>query len=494
MNQNNTPDLTIALTFEEIPVLISAMLSVVTNRRGRISNWWMTPEHFEKVGQTPLWNAFKAATDHMPHSLTDYQKLRFLQEGAYPVFPSCYCGQPVGWLDGKPSEYCSASCAKHSPTKARRISQWHAKADQSAIDRKRQQTMRERYGVAYNSQREGHGKSHLSELASCLLDREWLEREYVEKGRTAVEIAAPLNVHYGTVLYHARQHGFDIRRGSNASLMESSLHGWMVENGVVVERHNRSVLEGLEIDLFVPSHNLGIELNGLYFHGDNFKDRNYHLSKWKKAREKGVDLLFFNEWQFKNKTPIVHSMIASRCGLNRRVFARQCVVREVDIATTRAFTSENHIQGDCGASVRIGLYHGETLLSLMTFGKPRFASGIDWELIRSCTRSGVTVVGGVSKLIAAFRKEHWGTILSYVDAMHGNGNSLIKAGFSWVGHSAPGYVWTDGTGIIPRYKTQHKNLIKWLDGYDPSLSETENMQRAGYQRYWDCGQLKFVLE
>ena len=34
-----------------------------------------------------------------------------------------------------------------------------------------------------------------------------------------------------------------------------------------------------ELDIFIPEHNLAIEINGIYRHSDKFKDEKYHINK-----------------------------------------------------------------------------------------------------------------------------------------------------------------------------------------------------------------------
>jgi hypothetical protein len=42
-----------------------------------------------------------------------------------------------------------------------------------------------------------------------------------------------------------------------------------------IERHNKTILDGKEVDIFIPEYNLAIEFDGLYWHAidqeDDFK-------------------------------------------------------------------------------------------------------------------------------------------------------------------------------------------------------------------------------
>ena len=71
-------------------------------------------------------------------------------------------------------------------------------------------------------------------------------------------------------------------------------------NGTV-EKHNRSLLEGQEVDIYLPELNIAIEYNGLYYHSTKFKDKLYHQNKTIKLIEKGIFLIsiFEDMWILK---------------------------------------------------------------------------------------------------------------------------------------------------------------------------------------------------
>jgi hypothetical protein len=61
---------------------------------------------------------------------------------------------------------------------------------------------------------------------------------------------------------------------------------------------NSWILEEKEIDIYLPNLKLGFEFNGIYWHSQKFKDKNYHLDKLKLANSKGIKLYFIweDEW------------------------------------------------------------------------------------------------------------------------------------------------------------------------------------------------------
>ena len=64
--------------------------------------------------------------------------------------------------------------------------------------------------------------------------------------------------------------------------------GLVGEENVVVRARN--VIDNYEIDIYVPSKQIGIEYNGLYWHSEgNGKDKWYHLNKLLACNQKGIN-------------------------------------------------------------------------------------------------------------------------------------------------------------------------------------------------------------
>jgi hypothetical protein len=211
--------------------------------------------------------------------------------------------------------------------------------------------------------------------------------------------------------------------------------------------------------------------------------------------EVGPIYIFEDEWMFKQK--IVKSRLLSMVGKAKRVFARNCKIREVNDLEANSFCEHNHIQGSVSSSIRLGLYFNEEIVAIMTFGKPRFNKKYDWELLRYCTKLGTTVVGGASKLLTHFNKikKDQETIITYADRRWSKGNLYRVLGFEELTPSTPGYFYIDQQKKkrINRVSAQKHKLLSLLgDKFDPSLTEFENMKRAGFDRVYDCGNLVFV--
>jgi hypothetical protein len=260
--------------------------------------------------------------------------------------------------------------------------------------------------------------------------------------------------------------------------------------------NDRKLIAPYEIDILISDHRLAIEFNGFFWHSDSSKGNNYHLMKTTACADNGVKLIhiFEDEWVYKKE--IVKSRLSYLLNRSKRLFARKCEVREVSPSDATKFLDRCHLQGRCRSSERYGLFYNGELVALMTFGKPRFNKNYEWELLRYCSLPFTNIVGGASKLLSAFRKVHAEPLITYADRRWSDGHLYKSLGFDLVGTSKPSYFYVkSGSDLrINRATAQKHNLAQLLGSeFDVSLSESQNMKTAGYDRIFDCGNFVFEM-
>ena len=284
--------------------------------------------------------------------------------------------------------------------------------------------------------------------------------------------------------------------GYQISKQEQDYADYLIEllGSEKVEQSNRTILNGKELDIYLPNHKLAIEYNGLYWHSsgkmeDDMVKRKQHLEKTELCAKQGIELLHINEG---DNVDLWKQVIKNKLSLNKRIYARKTSIRLISNAESNAFLEHNHLQGKCAASIRYGLYYKNKLLSVMTFSKARY-SDADWELIRFCTKGGYTVVGGASKLLKMFKTHHEGVIISYANKRWSNGNLYEKLGFTFLHDSEPCYWYIKDNKLWHRSRFMKHKLKKELADFDPKLSEVENMYNNKFRRIWDCGNKVYKL-
>ena len=279
-----------------------------------------------------------------------------------------------------------------------------------------------------------------------------------------------------------------------SSIKEKELKEFIISiygnNDILI--NDRIVLDGIELDIFIPSKRIAFEFNGLYWHSDKFKDKFYHQNKTNKCKEIGIDLLHIWEDDWINKKDILKSIISNRLGnINKKINARDCKINILSNKDSILFLDENHIQGGVNSNICISLEHDNEIVSLMTFGKRYLNKKSQFELLRFCNKKGYNIIGGASKLFKYFLNNYnYDIILSYSDNSIFKGNLYEKLGFLNDGQTSLNYYWTDLNKRYHRFNFNKKRLIKM--GYDKLKTEEEIMKELGYFKIWSCGQTRWV--
>jgi len=488
--------------------------NVVFDSRGNISPVKFRKEYFIKQNKQPLWDWFEEQ-QQIFEGYSNREILLLISNG-YTISPKCIvCGNTakIQVYSGKSNfsvDYCSLECSHKSNKRKIKISETkknYTKERLDEIEEKRKRTNLEKYGVEYQSKRqevkeiisEKLSKHQIGAKRNNLLDRDWLNEEYNVKKRTALDIADEVEVYYGTVIEYCKKHGFKIRRSSNNSLPQKKIYEFIcsIYDGEVLY-NDWDILGNLELDIYIPELKIAIEHNGLPSHSanpDTKKNKTRHLEKTKRCEELGINLLHIRGDQWINKKNIVKSMIQNKLGLtNNKIYARKCEIKTLSIKEARDFFNETHIQGYCGSSIKLGLFYNGELVSAILCSKPRYNRQYVWELIRFSNKLNTSVIGGFSKLLKHFRKNHQGRMISYCDRSRSQGNVYRKNGFSLILESESGYYWTDNHTVYHRTNFQKHKLENKLKSFDPLLTEKINMFNNGYRIIYDCGELVFGME
>lgn len=265
-----------------------------------------------------------------------------------------------------------------------------------------------------------------------------------------------------------------------------------------IELNNKNTIKPYEIDIYLPDLKIGFEFNGVFWHSDKFKSKDYHLKKYKKSTENNIRLYTIWEDDWTIKREICESFILNKLGKSIKIMARKTTIKEVDYNTSKEFLDISHLQGDCKSSKRIGLYYENNLVSLMTFSKLRLplngknTDKDSWELTRFCNKKGFSITGGASKLLKYFINNYNPVeIQTYSDNLISDGKLYEKLGFDYKWMSDPGY-WYVVNGIRShRFNWRKSKLIKL--GHNSNKTGEEIMAELGYWKIYNAGNKKWIL-
>jgi len=375
------------------------------------------------------------------------------------------------------------------------------------IKTKKSTTMLEKFGVEYNSQRVEIKKKLSQKLTlynekknTIRHEKHWKEKleklnlQFISKEfGSIIEIKCPLEEH--TFRIHKTTFNDRLKNstpictvcnpvGDTQSFKERELYDFI--KSLYSKDIVQSYRDGLELDIYLPDLKIGFEFNGLFWHSDKFRDKNYHLNKLNLFRDKGIRVINIWEDDWIYKKSIIHGQIKNILGISQKIFARSCQVREIDdIDIIREFLNKNHIQGFIGSKIKLGLYHSDKLVSIMLFdqfeGRLKM-SDYEWNLSRFCNLSDFTVVGGASKLLKYFiTKYKPNRIISYSDNSWSTGGLYEKLGFSKAHETIPDYKY-----VVSDKRIHKSSFRKSKTGLSESL--------LTYDKIWDCGKTKWELK
>ena len=381
-------------------------------------------------------------------------------------------------------------------------------------------TMLSKYGVEYNSQLESNKNKKQQKYTDILLTKDPFIIE-ISDGCIIRKCSEPDCNLCKEKIYSIPRYLHNSRLNHNQTLCTIKNPIGLIGKNTVIENYIQRILENYnieyesnirsllnnrkEIDIYIPSKNIAIECNGIYWHNSSHKPKSYHMDKTKTCNNKCIKLLHIWEDWIVNKSQIVESILLNKLGLiNNSIYARKCIIKEIDSKICNEFLDKNHIQGRSASSVRLGLYYNDELVSLMTFSPPRINMGgknhkQQWELVRFCNKLNTRVVGGASKLLKYFIKTYYPTsIVSFSMNDISDGNLYKQLGFKTDGIITHSY-WYIEPGTLKRYHRSSftkQQIVKrgWKDKVDNTWTEVEAMEEQGYFKIYDSGQMKWILE
>ena len=324
---------------------------------------------------------------------------------------------------------------------------------------------------------------------------------------TIQELTKYTGVNDSTVGCYIHVHKCEDLIQEKVSVMEQEVIDFLISISpdIEISHCDRSIITPYEIDIYLPQYKLGIECNPTATHNAdvNVFDRSatplspsYHQMKTNICESKGVRLIHVFGYEWKHNREVIESILQNALSKNsKKIYARRCIVKEVNSSTASNFLTVNHRQGKVGSSIRLGLFYNDELVSLMTFGKLRNTiggSGEGYELLRFCSCKYTNVVGGASKLFRHFVSNYQPKLIrSFSDRAHTSGRLYQVLGFNEVSRSTAGYCWVNEhtDKAYHRVNAQKQNIKKFLgdDSIDLSKSEREIMTEHGFVRVYDSG-------
>lgn len=257
--------------------------------------------------------------------------------------------------------------------------------------------------------------------------------------------------------------------------------------------NDREHLDGLELDIFVPSKSFGIECNGLYWHSELAgRFRSEHCERKRLAAlRRGTMVFFVFEDEWRRKRQIVESMIRHRLGASpRRLHARKLAVSRCSPSDVSAFIDSNHIDGNvrCSHAVKLTTQSGEIVAACTLRTAHHGSIAGSFEVARMCFAMGTHIAGGVSKLIHESRKIALelsaDRLVSYAD--NRLGGACYVTCMQPESTTVNRFWWTDGAKRYDRFSIRADSAA--------GITEKQAAENAGVSRIYCCSNTRYSVK
>jgi len=226
----------------------------------------------------------------------------------------------------------------------------------------------------------------------------------------------------------------------------------------------------------------------------------HHFDRWKLVKDNGYTLISVFD-NMDNKK--VLNIIRSKIGKNEiKIGARECKIKEIPQKECNLFLDEYHIQSKAtGQKHCISLYYNNELVGVMTFGQPRFNKKYEWELVRLCFKSNITIQGGVSRMWNYFKTMYNPTsCICYLNLNLG-GDNIHLEDFKFVKYNKPAGYWIClKTGrTITNNSLRFKGASRFIGDddlvkYPKGMDNREIMKLEGFVEMYDCGNVVYEYQ
>lgn len=330
---------------------------------------------------------------------------------------------------------------------------------------------------------------------------EYLEIEKLRSMHDKLRIFCKKHGEFQQVAYdHLAGHGCP-KCGNIESNAEKEIYEYVCQliGADNVIRKDRNILNGKEIDIFIPSLNIGIEYNGLRWHSEDFnKDEYYHLMKTNKCYEKKIKLIQIFEDEYMGHKEVVLEKIKHVLGKSddkKRIYGRKCGIVEVNNEVAKEFLNKFHIQGYGKSSVCLSALYNGKVIAVMTFKK---MGKNEWELTRFASDYNYVCCGVGGRLFKYFvQKYNPEFVKSFADrrwTIDDGDNFYTKLEFELDGILTPDYRYVYSKNPKERIHKFNfrKQTLHRKYGLPLTMTESKMAKELGYSKVWDCGLYRYV--
>lgn len=252
---------------------------------------------------------------------------------------------------------------------------------------------------------------------------------------------------------------------------------------------NRSILNGKELDIFIPSKNIAIEYNGNIWHSENFggKDKHYHISKLNECNKKGIELIQIFDDEYINHKELCLAKISDLLGLNKNKIITEenkCNIKYITYNEYMEYIKQNTISySNIKPNICLGYFNNNNLIGAIGVNKTNMYDN-EWTITDMCVNNTFNNNEIYKTILTYFiRQNNVNTIIAFADrrwTININNNVYTHMGFTLSDIIPPQYYFYNKSENDRIFPTSQKDINKYTE--------------LGYDRIWDCGLIKYIYK
>ena len=282
-----------------------------------------------------------------------------------------------------------------------------------------------------------------------------------------------------------------------ASNLEEEIYAFIKEHThEEIILHNRKIIEGYELDIYMPSLKLAIEVNGDYWHNVDKVGKYYHQNKSLACINMGIRLIHIFEYEWVGRESrvniekiLIEALNNMSVQTNRCEVEKICTNKHLDIINT-ANNSEL-----CNIEI-FGVRLGSEFIATYSFR----ILGDTAELVSYYKKDGVTIEKGIfNQIIKRLEVENSITIIVITCDMN-KGNYVEYIGLSQYEEREviePNYTWIKRTrGEVEMHLSSEMDIdaLKQFGLSKYGNTEDEIMYSIGFMKIYDSGKLRITYK
>lgn len=271
--------------------------------------------------------------------------------------------------------------------------------------------------------------------------------------------------------------------------------------GIDCVHRDRSVLNGRELDIYVPSKKIAIEYNGNYWHTDKYIESTKHHDKMIACLNRGVRLVQIFEDEFVYRKEAVFNELKLLLGVfveEQKGIETKYDVKFIDRNTAMSFLNHYSVFGFVPSTLYVGAFNGADLVTVMSFSKER-ASLDTWRLTRAAMNANYSCQGVCETMFNFFLQNNdCSEIKVFADrrwTIDEENNIYRELGFEFERYIKPQYTFFNQK--VNRYArfnvaSFRKKELSRKYGFSSEMTRDEMLKALGYCKIYDCGKIQYV--